>query len=142
MHGTRPQPGRLSLIGCKERRRLQGHVSACASKHRRARRTTLVVRELDDAKAIVLAESEKELVHSALEGFNRLTQFRWAVLRCLYHRLDSWVLVLPLKKIIWHGILTDGRNRTDGAGTLVHAPAPAISILYTHFPFCHAGRPG
>src|SRR5271166_6555299 len=49
LHRTRPQHGRLSLIGCKQCRRLQGGVSACASKHRRARRTTLVVRELDDA---------------------------------------------------------------------------------------------
>jgi len=75
MHGTRPQHGRLSLIGYKQRRRLKGCVSACASRHHSARRTTLVVRELDDTKAIVLAESEKELMHSATESLNRLTQF-------------------------------------------------------------------
>jgi hypothetical protein len=76
LHGTRPQHGCLSLIGCKQCRRLQGRVSARASKHHSARRTTFVVWELDDAKAIVLAEREKELMHFAMEGFNRLTQFR------------------------------------------------------------------
>ena len=70
-HGTRPQHGCLSLIGCKQCRRLQGRISACANKKRRARRTSRVVRELDDAKAIVLAEREKEFMHFAMEGFNR-----------------------------------------------------------------------
>ena len=37
-----------------------------------------------------------------MECLDRLTQFRWAVLRRLHHRLDGCVFVLPLKEIERH----------------------------------------
>ena len=73
LHGTRPQHGRLSLIGCKQCRRLQGRV-APAPVGIAAHDAQLSL--FGNSTMLRSPKAKKNLMHSAMEGFNRLTQFR------------------------------------------------------------------
>ena len=73
LHGTRPQHGRLSLIDYKQCRRLQGRV-APAPVSIAAHDAQLSL--FGNSTMLRSPKAKKNLMHSAMEGFNRLTQFR------------------------------------------------------------------